>query len=490
MCRRGAWGLVLLLVILLAGWTQSAVAAPYANLADISCAAPGECAAVGTAYVGSGAHAILYTQALGVWSRGVAGTLPADAGSDAFSYLFSVSCPSAGTCVAAGEYTTSAGGGQGLLISESNGVWGAGAAAPLPGNAAPASRQSVQLGAVTCLSAGNCTAVGEYMDASGSGQALMLTETGGTWGVGVEAALPGDATSRAGRQFARLSSVSCPAPGNCTAVGEYTDTGGHPRGLLLTETGGTWSGGVPARLPADAGATALLNPSAHFNYGLNEVSCPVVGECTVVGEYANRTGLEQGLLLNEHRGTWSRGRQPRLPSNAATARLKKSFVLWSGSCPSAGNCAVVGWYETRSGRGDPLVVTERNGRWARGLGVGVPPNAARKPPLADELEWVSCASAGNCTAVGDYYARGKLQGLLITESHGRWGRPVAASLPGNGTQAASAVSDEDPALYRVSCAGAGSCSALGTYEVAANNPQGMLLTQTTGAWGQAVQALL
>ena len=58
----------------------------------------------------------------------------------------------------------------------------------------------------------------------------MLTETSGTWALGVEALLPANAGAN---PDASLDSVSCVSAGNCTAVGEYEDSSGHEQGLLL-----------------------------------------------------------------------------------------------------------------------------------------------------------------------------------------------------------------------------------------------------------------
>jgi hypothetical protein len=116
----------------------------------------------------------------------------------------------------------------------------------------------VSLPSVSCASAGNCSAVGYYDDGSGYQQALLLTESGGTWAAGVEATLPANAAIRF------LSSVSCASAGNCSAVGTYFDCSGNLQGLLLSESGGTWAAGVEATLPAnavpaDAGCQVVLS---------------------------------------------------------------------------------------------------------------------------------------------------------------------------------------------------------------------------------------
>src|SRR5437588_605592 len=92
--------------------------------------------------------------------------------------------------------------------------WATGAEAILPATAR--SDPDVGLNAVSCASAGNCTAVGSYSDTSGFRRGLVLTETAGTWATGVEASLPGNAASN---PKVSIGSVSCASAGNCSAVG-------------------------------------------------------------------------------------------------------------------------------------------------------------------------------------------------------------------------------------------------------------------------------
>src|SRR5207248_3075182 len=98
----------------------------------------------------------------------------------------------------------------------------------------------VVLGSVSCASAGECSAVGSYIGPGGKRQGLLLSESGGTWTMGVEATLPAGAGSNPG---VILGSVSCASPGECAAVGSYIDGGGNRQGLLLSESGGTWAPG-------------------------------------------------------------------------------------------------------------------------------------------------------------------------------------------------------------------------------------------------------
>src|SRR5947209_18265683 len=151
---------MVLLVIATAGWPQSAAAMPFAQLADVSCGSLGDCAAVGTAPASDRDTAIVYTLRGGAWTTGTTASLPADAvtGSASFSFLRAVSCPAVGSCLAVGSYTNQAGASAPLLLPEAGGSWAAGTTAALPTNAAGGMRLAVTLDAVTCVSAGNCTA--------------------------------------------------------------------------------------------------------------------------------------------------------------------------------------------------------------------------------------------------------------------------------------------------------------------------------------------
>ena len=86
-----------------------------------------------------------------------------------------MACPSASSCVAAGDYTDSSGNGQGLLVTGSGTSWTA-AEAPLPANAA--ADPVAGLGSVACPSASSCVTAGVYDDSSGNRQGLLVTGSG------------------------------------------------------------------------------------------------------------------------------------------------------------------------------------------------------------------------------------------------------------------------------------------------------------------------
>src|SRR5207248_2898805 len=187
-----------------------------------------------------------------------------------------------------------------------------------------------------------------------------------------------------------LYSVSCAAAGNCSAVGRYADSSNHQQGLLLTETAGTWATGVEADPPANAGS----NPGV----GLVSVSCASAGNCSAVGYYSDSLSHQQGLLLTETAGTWATGVYATPP---ATAGSIPAVSLYSVSCAAAGDCSAVGYYVDSSNHQEGLLLSEAAGAWATGVEADPPANAGSNPGVG--LASVSCASAGNCSAVGYYY---------------------------------------------------------------------------------------
>jgi hypothetical protein len=385
--------------------------------------------------------------------------LPANAGPSPQTNVAAVSCVSAGNCTAVGSYADNAGDGQGLLLTQTSGTWTAGTEAPLPGNAG-SYPSGVSLNAVSCVPAGNCTAVGDYTDRAGHDQGLLLTRTSGTW-TAAEAPEPGNAGPS---PLPDLISVSCASAGNCTAIGQS--------GLLLTQTSGTWAA-AEAVLPGKAGPIAQAD--------LTSLSCASAGNCTAVGSYTNSAGNRQGLLLTQTSGTWAAA-EAVLPGNAGPIAQAD---LTSVSCASAGNCTAVGSYTDNAGDGQGLLLTQTSGTWAAGIRASLPGNAAPSPQAS--LASVSCASPGDCTAVGGYRARsdhGKksscgCRGLVLTQTSGTWAAGIQAPLPGN------AGPNPQADLTSVTCASAGNCTAVSQYTDRAGHDQALLLTRTSGTWAAA-----
>jgi len=93
--------------------------------------------------------------------------------------------------------------------------------------------QLLGLYGVSCESAGACTAVGYYVDASGTGKPFVETLTGGVW-TPTSPALPSDVSVPSG---AALVGVSCESAGTCVAIGQYFDTSFTLRPFVETRPG-------------------------------------------------------------------------------------------------------------------------------------------------------------------------------------------------------------------------------------------------------------
>jgi hypothetical protein len=205
----------------------------------ISCTSPGNCAIAGTyheqANGDNGGYVASETD--GVW--GAAQQIRGAPASPAFD-VTAISCASAGNCGLAGSYNGPDGRTRWFIpfvVSQVNGTWGN--AEPVPGLAALGVAKGVQLVALSCPAPGECTAAGGYYHypSSNDQQAFTVTETGGTWGTAEK--VPGTA-ARHIHGTVNLGALSCSSAGNCSAGGQVGASGTGAQAFTITQTGGTW----------------------------------------------------------------------------------------------------------------------------------------------------------------------------------------------------------------------------------------------------------
>jgi len=264
-----------------------------AFLSQVACPAQDTCVATGWYEDQSGdSQPLIETLSGGTWTAQKA-PLPAGAvarkpnSSDLATGLFLLKCPTAGNCVATGDYASQDGGTQGLIDTLSGGTWTS-QMAPLPSDAA--ANPVANLLAIACPAPGACLAAGRYTARDGRGRFLTETQSGGTWTPGT-APLPADA---AGNQKWSISQVTgftaaaCTAPGTCVAAGSYFLTDNTVQGVIDTLSGGTWTS---ARAPVPAGAA-----SAKQYIYLDSAACPAAGDCLAVGGYKVQDGSSQALI--------------------------------------------------------------------------------------------------------------------------------------------------------------------------------------------------
>jgi hypothetical protein len=220
--------------------------------------------------------------------------------------LQGVSCPSITSCTAVGTMDVDPLG-QFTLTEYWDGSTWAVQTTPNPSGTEP------QLTAVSCASAGVCTAVGSYTDGAGVVSNLVERWSGGTWSI-QSAPPPAGATS------SMLNGVSCPSTSVCTAVGNYNHAG-------VTTLAEHWSRGVWSIEPT-------MNPVPKSDR-LYAVSCASTSVCTAVGSYTNAAGAMVTLAERWGGGSWALQTSPN-PSGSTTAQSA------GVSCPSTTLCTGVG----------------------------------------------------------------------------------------------------------------------------------------------------
>ena len=187
------------------GWVFQTVPAPaYSSLSGVSCTADNACTAVGSSGGGPLAEA---------WN-GAAWTIQTTATSG--PALSGVSCPATNFCIAVG----------GSLAERWNGTtWTVQTTATPSGGV---------LAGVSCASATVCTAVGNYVNGSGVNVTLAERWNGTAWTVKTT-------PNPAGATSSTLSAVSCTAVNACTAVGNYINPSGTHLTLAEQWNGTTWT---------------------------------------------------------------------------------------------------------------------------------------------------------------------------------------------------------------------------------------------------------
>ena len=274
--------------------------------------------------------------------------------------------------------------------------------------------------------------------------------------------------------------VTLPANTSATAAAAYIFTlqvigaGGsttvstHPVVTVAAATvqpGG--GGGTPPTsatpITATSASSAQLpsdaNTGANDDTVLNSVSCPAADDCVAVGDYDatyNSTGDPYIGLIETYNGTtWTATKAPS-PSNAYTTY--PATLLNSVSCASATYCVAVGEFDAESGGsqlGYEPYIAVLSGGGWTVVNAATP--TAPTYPGGD-LKNVSCAGDGTCVAVGDFANAPSQQAALIEQNSGGSWSSIDPQLPNNADS-----STDNNYLNAVSCTGANACTAVGGY---------------------------
>ena len=366
----------------------------------------------------------------------------------------SVSCSSPGNCTAAGGVYSAEGSFVPMTQTSTNGVWAPSVLANVTGISSDSG--SGFFNSISCSAPGYCTAAGYY-----NLLAITSTSTNGVWAPAVEAVFSSDTVRNSFGPTDEFSSISCSSPGNCTAVGQFqSDKNIYP--MTATSTNGVW--GL---------VTAVDFPQWRddpINTAYSQVSCSSAGNCTATGYYEGSTE-SLSFTSTSTNGVWG------------GVEVLYNTKITSLSCTAPGYCTAAGSLQFDS-REAAMTMTQTDGVWAEREMVYIDP--AVQPTAINRssyLKAISCTAPGDCTAVGTYVdPNNKNQFLGTTSTRGLWS-PVALS--------PSRDSLGNPIgesfFSAVSCTSPGNCMAGGRVE---NGSQGdaATITQAGGVWGPVVRA--
>ena len=453
-----------------AGWSTArevtlplgATGLPQGYLPALACPSSGNCVAAGDYNNAHGqSQGLLVNEVNGVWRPPLRIVPPANGAANAALTPYSTSCASVGQCVTVGTYQDRSTNVQDFVIGEVHGSWQRAIEIRLPAGAI-AKSQLAQLHSVACTSAGNCSAVGTYLEKGtpvATTQALVVDEVHGQWRVAERITLPANTNSD---PFVVLGQVACATPGNCSAIGSYIDANSTTHGLLVDEIDGRWLPSMSMELPPNA--------SAYPNASLGSIACPGVGDCTAVGTYQNARGFIEGLHVSETQDHWNPAVSMQMPPNAATDPHAFFYGFAGVACPTATTCSVGGQYRDRTGRYQGFFVNERSGTWQIATPLLLPRGALMAGKNGGVVS-VSCAAVGSCSAGAAYLDGGShYQGLVVNEVHGVWAPGLKVTLPRTATSVGV-----DGGVYAVVCHPS-QCTAVGSYLATASVYQGFLLS--------------
>ena len=274
------------------------------------------------------------------------------------------------------------------------------------------------LTSVSCPAVGDCIAVGTNNSSTSAGVPVAEVWNGTRWALQSIPAPPGSSS---------MTGVSCAAADACTAVGTVFDNGTY---VPFAER---WDGTAWT-------IQAVPAPPGNGSQDLNAVSCPTANTCFAVGSGSDASQGDSVPLAEKWDGTrWTIQAAPE-PSSAFLG------YLLAVSCRGTGGCTAAGTYFADSGNEFILIERLRGGRW----GVQRAPNP--QGYNMNFLQAVSCPTAAGCTVAGTAEDSniGKSVTLALQRHHGQWViQPTVNPATGN------------PSLTGLSCGPTGGCTAVG-----------------------------
>ena len=249
---------------------------PVAPYSAVSCPTTTSCTAVGPfGDIGVEGKPSVITESSGTWAKPVAIALPfgGTTGGTEPAALNSVSCADASDCTAVGDYPFSAKSLGPMVVSESASTWGIASTITIPANHY-ASAELATLSSVWCATAGNCVAVGIYIGSDLTEHSMAVQEVGGVWQPATELPDPAGLAAATAGGVLLPEGLSCSDVQDCTYVGAVVSDIFDFKAFAQTEASGTW--GTPSIISTPGAAETLLT----------SVGCPTPTTCIAVGTAA------------------------------------------------------------------------------------------------------------------------------------------------------------------------------------------------------------
>jgi len=386
-----------------------------ATVADVSCATV--CAAVGSYENGGASKPFVSVLSSGNWTDTPIGTTGVGV---------AVTCPSDGTCEAAG--TTTAGAVWFSVFQ--NALWTTTYPSLASGN------QGLRVTSLSCSSASRCVVGLSELTSSGAYNAGVALLSASQWHFSVVAASSNTAGDAA------TTSVSCASDGSCAAVGYALTQSGNEVGFfsLVASSSTAW---------ADSAVGSDLTTTG--NVELTALSCVSATACTMGGNFVDDSNNQQAFV-----GQWN---GTAVSDTAIATSLNTGHVatVSSVSCPFAGGCTAAGTYAGTNGVTLGFSAQVSNGSWgATSLGGDL--SGASGVTISS----LACLGLASCVAGGTFIdSSGSRQGVVAVYNGTTWtSTPVFTSLNVDGYAAINAVA-----------CGSALCVAGGRYADAQNNQQ-------------------
>ena len=385
-------------------------AAQYNYLVGVACSGSNDCWAIGGFNNGAAEQTLIQR-----WN-GTSWALVDSPNTSATEQntLRGVACVSASDCWAVGSSINADTGSDETLVQRWNGVAWEIVSSPnsLLGSGS-------RLRGVTCSSASDCWAVGDFNVGNSVTQTLIERWDGAAWSIV-------DSPDTSLTEANRFTAVACVSTSDCSAVGTF-DSGGSVRTLIARWNGSTWS------------RVSSPNPAAAQNSYLASVSCTSGGECSAVG-YQHTGGRVQTLAERWNGTAWNL-------AAAANARSSQNNSLLGVTCSAANDCWAVGSYF--NGVAQQTLIQRWDGdRWE------ILPSPTTDPARANILYDVICNARDDCWAVGYHAGDAAFQTLILHWDGSAW---TIAPSP-------STAPTENNFLHDITCSSETDCWAVGFYD--------------------------